>query len=81
MLYPQQAIITEPDETNDTNPVEGTYGSEDSEKKEDGKRARNFSGDGQDEEPVGMANQYFHLPWVLLFVFTVRNKMIKLNSK
>ena len=68
MLYPQQAIITEPDETNDTNPVEGTDGSEDSEKKEDGKRASNFSGDGQDEEPVGMANQY--LPSAM--GFTVR---------
>ncbi|MDI1324232.1 MAG: helicase-related protein [Algoriphagus sp.] len=68
MLYPQQAIITEVDETNDTNPVEGTEGSEDLEKKDVGKPSRNFSGDGQDEEPVGMANQY--LPSAM--GFTVR---------
>jgi hypothetical protein len=68
MLYPQQAIFTEPDETDDTNPVEGADGSEDSEKKEDGKHSSNFSGDGQDEEPVGMANQY--LPSAM--GFTVR---------
>ena len=68
MLYPQQAIITEPDETDDANPVEGADSSEVSDKKEDGKHSSNFSGDGQDEEPVGMANQY--LPSAM--GFTVR---------
>ena len=58
MLYPQQAIITEPDETDDAIPSEGDDSSENSEIKESGKRSRNASGDGQDEEPVGMANQY-----------------------
>lgn len=58
MLYPQQALITEPDETDDTVLSEKDTRSENSEIKEYSKLSSSASGDGQDEEPVGMANQY-----------------------
>jgi hypothetical protein len=75
MLYPQQEVNNEPDETNDTSSNEGAIDdSENPPKKEieHSNGSNNFSGDGQDEEPVGMANQF--LPSAMGFTVRFRSE-------
>ncbi|MBK7425573.1 MAG: hypothetical protein IPI60_00295 [Saprospiraceae bacterium] len=60
MLYPQQEINLGEVTSDQNENIEDDNAGENqtAEDVEGEKRSRDFSGDGQDEEPVGMANQY-----------------------
>lgn len=80
MLYPQQELNQEEVDGDPIDNLDDVIGEDENRITEDfegEKRSADFSGDGQDEEPVGMANQY--LPSAM--GFTVRFNMLQEDDK
>ena len=82
MLYPQNEINNEEVDGDEVDTSENEIDSDNVidfflGETEENKRVRNFSGDEQDEEPVGLANQY--LPSAM--GFTVRFNSLEKNDK